>query len=96
MYRHKLYVLQQEIVPDVEFDDSVYKHIVYAYVTNKLNIDSSIDSTYVHKDVVYLDDPVIDNFVPSNEVTKELLEQWVTEKIDIESIQNNNILELNK
>lgn len=96
MYQHKLYILATELEPVPEFNDSVYKHVVYAYATATLKPDNTRDKSVATQDVVYLDTPDINNFIPSANVTKEILEQWVTNKINITELQNTNIAKLNK
>jgi hypothetical protein len=96
MYKHTLFLLAQEVIVEPEFNDGVYKHVVYAYSTLKLDDNNNVIGKHVTRGVVYLDDPITENYIPNNQVTKQLLEQWVIAKLDITGIQNININEINK
>lgn len=98
MYTHSLKTLACEVLFDEAFNDNVYKHVVYLYLTSPNGEDGKPDfkNTKMQSGVVYLDAADAENFIPSAEVTREKIEEWVASKLDIPALQAANIAEFSE
>lgn len=101
MYAHKLVYLCRDTDRDDQVNDIAYKKIQYAYVTYVVDESGKYDPKDKSKlrstsGVVVLDAVNANNFVSFNNVTPEILTNWIKQKINESELQNLNIQQFNK
>lgn len=95
MIRHTLHVMGgNQLRPEV--DDFQVMHVFYRLDTEDVDSETNVvisSSTTGHR-MVGLENWDINNRVPGANVTKELLEQWVAAKVNLEELKATNISNL--
>lgn len=98
MIQHKLMIFGAGHDPKPELNDFEVVHIIYKLETLELDESNNVlkfASTGLQ--VANLDPWNLETKIPGNGVTKEILEQWLSEKVDLEQLKLANVenLQLN-
>lgn len=95
MIKHNLIILGAGHDPKPEIDDFEVVHVIYKLETAEIDETSNVVTRYASTaSYVELDPWDVDNKTPGKDVTKNQLMMWLSEKIDLEKLQEDNIKNL--
>jgi hypothetical protein len=95
MIKHNLQIYYAGHEPRPELEDFEVVHVLYRLET--MNVEGSNTVTEYSSSgarVVYLDPWDVENRIPGAEVNKDIMRQWVEDKIDLEALKLENISNL--
>jgi hypothetical protein len=95
MIKHNLQIYYAGHEPRPEVDDFEVVHVLYRLET--MNVDSSNTITEYSSSgvrVAHLDPWNVENKIPGAEVNKNILREWVEAKIDLRTLELENIANL--
>lgn len=96
MIKHRLSVIGAGHDPRPEQDDFEVLHITYKLETIDFDPESNtiLQRASSGLKVLELAPWNLENKIPGQDVTKEILKQWVTESVDLENLKELNIANL--
>lgn len=96
MIRHKLFIYGVGHDPRPEVDDFEVLHIIYKLDTIDFDTESNtvLQKASTGLKVLELIPWNLENKIPGQDVNNEILEQWVTESVNLEKLKELNIANL--
>jgi hypothetical protein len=96
MIKHKLFIIGSGHDPKPDLQDFQVLHIMYKLDTVKTNDETDQIQEYATTGikVAILEPWDVENRIEGLQVTNEILEQWVSESINIEKVKQTNIANL--
>lgn len=79
MFTHSFYILEENKTFNQEFNDDVYNFFIFFYVTKKQVNDT--EQVVETKYQISLQNPDLNNFMPSSQVDLSIKNQWIQEGI---------------
>lgn len=93
-YTHFVYGLPED--SDYYFDESLADKVYTNLVVFALTEDYDTGQLHQSRHVIPLPPPDLENFIPSNDISTPVIEEWIEKNADLISIQDHNVEQIQK